>query len=236
MNAKKLFSLFIALFGEALIILGFLHFGGNLESEILTLNIVVSSIIYCLVFVDFIFPWVKLKDKEQKQIGSIGLRWFFTYLYLALAIGAMVIFNTTKPIHFTNQIIIHGVMFFVVLLGLFLAYSSSDKVREIYFEEKQNRDRIDEMKRATKELQLKLDAINNIPTEIISRINELHENLRYLSPSNNNDALVLETKFLDDVKLLFYCFSDSPINMEAVISNIKNCERTYKERKQVFSN
>lgn len=236
MNAKKIFSLFIALFGEALIILGFLHFGKNLQSEILTLNIVVSSIIYCLVFVDFIFPWVNLKDKAQKQIGSIGLRWFFTYLYIALAIAAMVIFNTVKPIHFTNQILIHGILFFVVLLGLFLAFSSSDKVREVYFEEKQNRDRIDEMKKATKELQLKLDAMNNIPPEIISRINELQENLRYLSPSNNNEALVLESKFVEEVNKLSNCFSDNPLNMEVVISNIKNCERTYKERKQVFSN
>lgn len=236
MGAKKTFSFFIALFGEALIIFSFLHFGKNLQSEILTLNIVVFSIIYCLVFVDFIFPWVNLKNKAQKQIGSLGLRWFFTYLYIALAIGAMVIFNTVKPIHFTNQILIHGILFFVVLLGLFLAFSSSDKVREVYYEEKQNRDRIDEMKKATKELQLKLDAMNNIPTEITSRINELQENLRYLSPSNNSDAIVLESKFLDDVRSLHYCFLDNPINMEAIISNIKNCERTYNERKQVFSN
>jgi len=122
------------------------------------------------------------------------------------------------------------------LLGLFMAFSSSDKVREVYIEEKQNRDRIDEMKKATKELQLKLDAMNNIPPEIISRINELQENLRYLSPSNNNEALVLESKVVEEVKKLSNCFSDNPLNMEVVISNIKNCERTYKERKQVFSN
>ena len=78
--------------------------------------------------------------------------------------------------------------------------------------------------------------MNNIPPEIISRINELQENLRYLSPSNNNEALVLESKFVEEVKKLSNCFSDNPLNMEVVISNIKNCERTYKERKQVFSN
>lgn len=236
MNAKKIFSLLLALLGEALIIFCFLHFGKNVQTEILTLNIIVSTIIYCLVFVDVIFPWVNLKDKSQKQIGSIGLRWFFTFFYLILAIGVMVIFNTVKPIHFTNQIIIHGILFFLLLLGLFMAFSSSDKVREVYIEEKQNRDRIDEMKKATKELQLKLDAMNNIPPEIISRINELQENLRYLSPSNNNEALVLESKFVEEVKKLSNCFSDNPLNMEVVISNIKNCERTYKERKQVFSN
>lgn len=236
MNAKKIFSLLLALFGEALIIFCFLHFGKNVQSEILILNIVVSTLIYCLVFVDLIFPWINLKDKTQKHIGSIGLRWVFTFFYLILAIGVMVFFNTVKPIDFTNQVIIHGVLFFLLLLGLFMAFSSSDKVREVCFEEKQNRNRIDEMKKVTKELQLKLDAMNNIPIEIINRINELQENLRYLSPSNNSDALVLENKFVEEVRILSNCFSNDPLNIELVISNLKKCESTYKECKQVFSN
>jgi hypothetical protein len=236
MNTKRIFSLLLALFGEALLIFCFLHFGKNVQSEILTLNIIVSTIIYCLVFVDALLPWINLKDKTQKQIGSIGLRWFFTFFYLILAIGVMIIFNSVKPIHFTNQIIIHGILFFLLLLGLFMALSSSDKVREVYFEEKQNRDRIDEMKKVTKELQLKLDAMNDIPAEIVNRINELQENLRYLSPSNSSDSLGLESKFVEEMRVLSSCFVDNPLNFEKIISNIKNCERTYKERKQVFSN
>ncbi len=236
MNAKRIFSLLLALFGEALLIFCFLHFGKNVQSEILTLNIIVSTIVYCLVFADFLLPWINPKEKSQKQIGSSGLRWFFTLFYLILAIGVMIIFNSVKPIHFTNQIIIHGILFFLLLLGLFMAFSSSDKVREVYIEEKQNRDRIDEMKKATKELQLKLDAMNNIPAEIVNRINELQENLRYLSPSNSSDAIGLESKFVEEMRVLSSCFADNPINIEKIISNIKNCERTYKERKQVFSN
>jgi len=117
-----------------------------------------------------------------------------------------------------------------------MTFSSSDKVSEVYFEEKQNRDRIDEMKKATKELQLRLDAMDNIPAEIVTRINELQENLRYLSPSNNSDSVVLETKFVEEIRFLSKCFLDDPLNMEKIKINIKNCERTYKERKQVFSN
>jgi hypothetical protein len=235
MNAKKIFSLLLALFGEALLIFCFLHFGKNLQSEILTLNIVVFTIIYCLVFVDFLFPWINLKDKSQKQIGSIGLRWFFTFFYVILAIGVVIVFNSVKPIDYTNQIIIHGILFFFLLLGMYMAFSSSDKVSEGYEEEKQNRDRIDEMKKATKELQLKLDAMN-IPTEIVTRINELQENLRYLSPSNSKVAIGLENKFIEEMRALSSFFADNPLNIEKIISNIKNCERTYKERKQVFSN
>jgi hypothetical protein len=41
MNAKKIFSLLLVIFGEAILILCFLHFGRNVQTEILTLNIVV---------------------------------------------------------------------------------------------------------------------------------------------------------------------------------------------------
>jgi len=161
MNAKKIFSLLLVIFGEAILILCFLHFGRNVQTEILTLNIVVSSLIYCLLFIDIIVPWVNFKDKSQKTIGSIGLRWFFTFFYMIVAIGVMVVFNSVKPIHFTNQIIIHGILFFFLLFGFFMAFSSSDKVRDVYVEGKQNRDRIDEMKKATKEVQLKINQMKH---------------------------------------------------------------------------
>jgi len=236
MNTKKIFSLLLVLFGEALIILCFLHFGRNVQTEILTLNIVVSSIIYCLLFIDIIVPWVDFKDKSQKTIGSIGLRWFFTFFYMLLAIGAMVIFNVVKPIHFTNQIIIQGILLFFLLLGFFMAFASSDKVREVYVEEKQNRDRIDEMKKATKEVQLKIDQMKNIPTDIINKLNDLQENLRFLSPCNNSNAYELEAKFVEEMRALNGCFFDIPVNIEKINDNIQNCNRTLKERKQVFSN
>ena len=226
----------LVLFGEALLIGCFLHFGKNVQSEILTLNIIVSTIIYCIVFVDSLLPSINLKDKTQKQIGSIGLRWFFTFFYLILGIGVMIVFNTVKPMPFTNQIIIHGILFFFLFIGLFWAFLSSDKVREVYFEEKQNRDRIDEMKKVTKELQQKLDMMNNIPAEVVARINELQENLRFLSPCNSVEAISLENKFVEEIKDLYNSFVDNPLDLEKIISKIKNCERTYKERKQVFSN
>ena len=105
MTPKKIVSILLILLGEAIIIFCFLHFGIRLQTEVLVLNIIVSTIIYCLVFVDFFFPWVNLKDKSQKQIGSIGLRWFFAFFYLILALLFMVFFNSINPTHFSNQIV-----------------------------------------------------------------------------------------------------------------------------------
>lgn len=236
MNAKKTFSQFIILFGEALLILCFLHFGRNVQTEILTLNIVVSTLIYSLLFIDIIVPWVDFKDKSQKKIGSIGVRWFFTFFYIIAAISAMVVFNSTKPIHFTNQIIIQGILFFLLLLGFLASFSSSDKVGEVYVVEKQNRDRIDEMKKVTKEVQLKIYQMKDVPSDIMNKLNELQENLRFLSPCNNSAAYELETKFTEEMRTLNSCFFNIPLNFDKINENIQNCNRTLKERKQVFSN
>jgi hypothetical protein len=236
MSVKKIFSLLLVIFGEFLIALCFLHFGRNLQFDILTLNIVVTSLIFCTLFIDIIFPWVNFKDKSQKEIGSIGLRWFFTFFYLILAVSVMVIFNILNPVHFTTQLIIHGVLFFLLLLGFFMAFSSSDKVKQVYIEEKQNRERIDEMKKVTKELQIMVDAKSGIPSEIVSRINEIQENLRYLSPCNNSNAYELENQFVNEIRNLILCFIDNELNIEKINNKLKNCERTLKERKQIFSN
>ena len=237
MNAKKIVPFLLFLFGEALIIVCFLHFGRKLPNDVLTLNIVVSSIIYALYFIDIIIPWVNFKDKSQKTIGSIGLRWFFTFLYMLLAIGAMRFFYTKEPdIHITTQLLVHGTLLFLLTLVLFMAVSASGKVQEIFIAEKQNRDRIEEMKKTTKEVQLKLDKLKNIPVDIITKMSEIQENLRYISPSDNSSAIELEMNFITQMEAVNNCLFDSPLNFERILENIKNCERTYKERKQIFSN
>jgi hypothetical protein len=235
MNAKRIFSLLLFLFGEGLIILCFIHFGKNIQPEILKLNIVVASLIYILSFFDIFIPWIDLKDKPQKKIGSIGLRWVFTTFYMITGVGAMIIFNTLSPIPFISQLIIQGILLFLLLIGLFLAFSSSEKVQEIYQEERQILNKIDEMKKTTRELQLKLDRMTDIPVDVILRINNLQENIRFLSPCNNNRATELEKQFVEEMRMLHDCFVDIPLNIAKIQDNIKNCERTYKERKQVFS-
>ena len=117
-----------------------------------------------------------------------------------------------------------------------MAVSASGKVKEIYIEEKQNRDHIDEMKKITKEVQLKFDQMTNIPDDIISKVNELQESLRYISPTNNVEAIELESKYVNQMRIVSNCLIENPLDFDKIIENINNCKRNYKERKQIFSN
>jgi hypothetical protein len=236
MNTQRIFSYLLLLVGEALIIICFLYFGSNLDTNILALNIIVSSIIYSLLFIDILFPIVDLKDNSQRTIGSIGLRWFFTFFYILSAIGVMVVFNIIKPIDTNSQIIIQCILVFLLLFGMYFSITSSHKVPEVFMEEKLNRSRLEEMKKATTDVLLKLDRIKAKPQDLISRLTTLKENLRFISPSNNHDAYELEKTFIAEMKTVQDCLLEIPINYDKIIENIQNCERTYNERKQIFSN
>jgi hypothetical protein len=236
MSKRKTISLILILFGEALLIYCFLSFGKNLQHEILLLNIIVSSIVYFTWTIDFITPLVKFGDKTQQQIGSIGIRWFVTLFYSVIAIILMIYLNTAKPLIFIHQLLIHGILLFTFLMGFLQASITSDKVKEVYFTEDDNRNRIEQLKNATKDLQLKIETLNNVPIEITNKISALQENLRYLSPCNTRESNILESKFLEGIKTLNNDFSVSPLNIEKLNANIKNVEGIYKLRKQTGSN
>ena len=235
MNSNKTLTVLLMLAGEALIIICFLFFGKNLSSGILTLNIVVTTVIYALFFLDILFPMVDFNDKSQKTIGSLGLRWFFTSLYTIAAIAAMIIFSTAKPIDLNSQILIQAILFFLLVFGIYMAVSSSQNVHEVYIAESLTRDHVVEMKKVTKNVLLKLEQTKDVPVDVNSRISALYENLRFISPSDNKAAFELESNFINQMNNVFNCLFDIPFNYEKIIENIERCEISYKERKQIYT-
>jgi hypothetical protein len=236
MNSKKTLSHILLIVGELLIITCFLYFGRNLDPKILILNIVVTSIIYALYFIDILFPMVDFTDKSQKTIGSLGLRWVFTFFYMILAIAVMVFFNVITSTDFGTQILVHAILLFLVSLGLYFAFSSAQKVHDVFKQEKILLSRIDEMRNATKEVQRKVDKIKDLNVDVVVKLSELQENLRFISPCNNQKAVELETNFLIEMRNLNDNFSITPFDYDKITESLENCERTYLERKQIYSN
>lgn len=236
MNIRRIASVALLLAGEALIIFCFLHFGKDADPQVRTLNIVVASVLYSLNFIDLLIPWVNFKDRAQKTIGSIGLRWMVTFLYILFALGAMIIFNIFIVMGFENQLLIHAILFFLFLVGIFLAFTSSSNVQSVFEEEERNRSGITEMKKLTHEVVIKLDQIDGFPAALKKKINDLHENLRYLSPGNNQEAQALEKDYLNAMRAIYNRLFDRPLDEEKINRLLCDCERLVKDRKQIYSN
>ena len=236
MKTKSIFSFLLMLFAEALIIICFLYFGGNLKSDILALNIIVSTVILCLWFVDILFPLVDFNDKSHKTVGSLGIRWIISIVYTLAAITAMIVFNTSYHVDFITQVLAHALLIFTLVLWLFFSFAASAKVHEVYVAETIARSRINDLKTAMKEVRHLSDERKDIPREITARLTAFQESLRFLSPCDNSDATDLEATLLAEIKNIQNSLYDIPMNENNVLVNIEKCERVYKERKQIFSN
>jgi len=236
MDTKKVFSWLLFLIGEAIIIAAFVLFKGELTTDVLILNMVVSTIIYGLFFVDVLVSWVDFKDKSQRRIGAIGLRWLFTWLYTLLAISVMVLCNVIYNLTFTSQLLIHAGLLFLLLLGMFGALNVSDKVHNVYVAETVTQSGMKEMKKAVNNLKNKIVESRELPHSVIDRINALEENVRFLSPTNNQEAYELEQSFVDIAKQIEVALTDYSLNQERIERNLEKCERIYQNRKQIYSN
>jgi len=235
MNNKKGLSILLLLFGECLIVVAFLYFGRSLPSNILTLNIVVSSIIYALYFIRLVLPGYNFSDKSQKGIGSLGVKGFFYLFYAFCAIGLMLGFNADPPATFNTQIIIQGTLLFILLLGFYFSLSASEKVHDVFTIESNNRAGLDAIKRATQEAQKKLNQVENAPQDVIARLSTFQENLRFISPGNVNEAANLEEELLTEINKLNYYILQRPFEYDTVSRIMQSCETIYQERKQIYA-
>ena len=236
MSTKKILSWLLLLFGEAILITAFVLLRGGTPDNILVLNIVVSTIIYALFFLNYHAPWIDLNDKTQKQIGAIGIGWFSVGFYAVAAIAVMLLANLTFNLSFTVQLVIHCVLLFFLLLGVLFSHNSSGKVQEIYERETANRNGILEMKKAMLALKDKISATAGLPDSFIQRINKLEESLRFNSPAGNSEAYELEQSFVDAINSIRFALTDYSLNAEQIENNLNKCERLYQNRKNIYSN
>jgi len=236
MSIKKILSWLLLLFGEAILITAFVLLRGETPDNILVLNILVSTVIYALFFLNFRAPWSDLNDRSQKQIGAIGIRWFTVWFYSIAAVAVMLAANLALELSFVIQLVIHLVLLFFLLLGIMASFHSSDKVKEVYEQETANRSGIFEMKQAALVLKDKISETAGLPDDFIKRINMLEESLRFISLSESSEAHALEQSFIEAINDIRFALKDYSLNAEQIEDNLKKCERLYQNRKNIYSN
>jgi len=233
---KKILSWLLLLFGEAIIIAAFILFRGEMPTNILVLNITVSSILYGLFFFTYRIPWINTEEKSQKQIGSLGISWLATWIYALFAIGVIVVGYFLPELTFKIQLVIHCGLLFLLLMWLLLAQRSADKVQEVFQQQTQNRSGINEMKTAMQSLKDKINVTDGLPEYFTKQIDMIEENLRFISPADNSEAYGLENSFVEIVNEINFAVTDFSMNEERIENNIKKLERIYQNRKNIYSN
>ena len=117
MKTGRILSWVALVIGWAIILASFFIWGKDVEPGKFAVNIVVSLLCYVLAFLDFLFPFVDLKDKAQKRIGTMSVRMVTVWSYIFLAVVTMLVFTSKLDIPFLAYLIMHCVYALILVLG-----------------------------------------------------------------------------------------------------------------------
>lgn len=235
MKLSKLFFWILLLIGEAIIITCFLMFS-KLPDDIRILNITVASLVYILLFVGIKPNWIDLKDKSQKQVGGLGISWVAIALYAMAAIGFMIIANIAFVISFRLQLIIQIILAFFLMIGLFLQMHTNSKVKEVYDTQTKQKAGVTSIKRAIEALKNNISLTSDLPQNFIDNINSIDEEIRYMRPSNNDEAEVTEFSILTIINDIDRMIKNYSVYEKDIDLNVKKLEMAVSKRKSLFSN
>ena len=229
MEIKKILSFIDLIAGVILLRTGFMIWGVYLPTEVLILNIIVATIIYALLFVDVLLPWVQWSDPSQRSVGTLGLRWTLTVIYAVVAILLMVIANLVFQWWFVWQLFAHGVLWVLLILAFVSFFSSYAKVE-------QNSKGVQLMKNAIELVTVLMIENSGLSETFINRVYTIKDELRYLAPSNTPEARTLEAEFVQTANEVALAIPNYTTNSEQVEKLLSKLEHIYKIRKSTYSN
>lgn len=235
MDLKKILSWGAFAIGFVLIFCGWFLWGNREDTAVFTLNLIVSLGVYSLLFSDFLISWYDPEDKSQRRIGNLGLKWAVMWIYALLAIFVIALTILFGWV-FWVALFVQGIALMVLVAGFALSTHSASQIGGIQAKQDAERSYVEQMRRDLKGLHYDMLDKGSVPAELSQRVERLIEEMRFISPSNSEDARDLEKRFLDIVdraRLMVSSFSASNEELAAEISKI---ERTLKDRKSVYSN
>lgn len=227
---RKILSWVALAICEAILIAAFILYRGEMPTGVMILDIAVSTVILGLIFVDVVRPW---DDEHTAKLGSMGIRWTLTIIYAVLAVGLMI---ALREKDFSIQLLVQGGLIVILLLGLAAALRTREQIVGVHKEEMQKVGERDNVKKAWSVLLEKMDSQPDFPPELRERTNALLQDMRYLSPSNNPEALDTDRQLVERAAEIGRMVGDYRMNAEQAEQAIARCERMMQRRRTQYSN
>ncbi len=230
MNAASIYRVLAILLGYSLIISGFLVFGKSLEDNVKVLDIVVS----CSVFTQFaqfiVFRLVRLNKSEHKEVGMMGIHIATLTSFCALALIWMLV-GILYDIKFKYQLMGQLFILFIMIVGRFLTLHAGEKVTQVYVNEQQVMFGKTTLRKEMDDF-IYGDAFNKLRPDIQQHLLDMQESLRFISPSANNEAKVIETLFIQALVDLKAMMRDVSLNEEKIVGQVERLELMISRRKK----
>ena len=228
---KTFYKILTVLIGYGLIVASFILLFTWLPDDIRLLDIVVTSIIYTQLVEFLFFPLIDLEKKAHKEVGMMGIHLAAINTYAVVAIVIMVV-GMIWELSFTWQILLQLGALLILIIGRVATLHSGEKVEAVYEKEQVLKGGKQQLKAAAESMMDAIARSSELSPVLVSRITQLTEDIRYITPSTNNEALNLELQFTrlsDDLKVML---RQSPQNNDQIAETVGQLEYILAKRKK----
>lgn len=235
----NLLKLLLGLFGQGLILAGFLLFRGGCPDNILWLNIVVTSVVYWLLGFSFGMAPIDMRDDAKRQVGGLGISWFSVVSYTICSIGFMAGCAAygygSEGVSFKWQLIVQLALVFFLLMGLLSSASASQKAAETYNREKQMTRGKSGLKYTFADLSAAADGAPGLDPAIKDRIRALSEQTRFITPCDTPEARMADERIYSLANRLRPALFQPELNGSRIESLVAELEAAMNLRRQVLN-
>lgn len=231
MTAKRFYNILAILLGYGLIIGGFLVFGESLEDKVKILDIIVS----CLIFTQFVqfslFPLIKFGDSSHKEVGMMGIHFYVLIFCCIVSIGIM-LYGIIYHIPFKFQLMGQLVVLFILLVGRVATLHAGEKVQQIHRKEQVIMHGKLSLKSIMDDFMDDIATVTDLDPIVKQKLTNIHEAMRFLSPSSKSEAIRFDEQFSQSVEDLKIMMRNTNLNREKILEETEHLERTLSRRKK----
>jgi len=170
----------------------------------------------------------------EKQVGGLGIRLVYIRFYSFFAI-AIIAVGYFAEVHFRYQLFFQLLAVFILLIGYFFSYLSSGKAVSVQAEQDMERRGKDEILRALNQFEILFTGDSTKWAGEKQKINFLKEDVRYLSPSNNQSAADIDSEIASTIQQAYAIARNKNEGGVEVFSLLNKCEELLKLRKNTYS-
>ena len=170
----------------------------------------------------------------EKQVGGLGIRLVYIRFYSFLAI-AIIAIGYFAEVQFRYQLFFQLLAAFILLIGYFFSHLSSGKAVSVQAEQDIERKGKDEILRALNQFDILFTGNSGKWEGEKQKINFLKEDVRYLSPTNNQSAADIDSEIASTIQQAYAKAKEKNEGGTEVFSLLNKCEELLKLRKNTYS-
>ncbi len=231
---SQIFGYVVLIAGLALIFTGFFLFvPQDKRNDVFWLDLTTVCIVFLVTSLTELGLFGINFDFE-KQVGGLGIRLVYIrfYSFFAIAIIAIGYFG---EIHFRYQLFFQLLAAFILLIGYLFSHLSSGKAVSVQAEQDSERKGKDEILRALNQFEILFTGDSSKWAGEKQKINLLKEDVRYLSPTNNQSAADIDSEIASTIQQAYAIARNKNEGGVEVFSLLNKCEELLKLRKNTYS-